>query len=45
MAQEQLGNPEEEKHPLLEAVTRGLVKTQLPEKTKCVLQYIPECVK
>jgi hypothetical protein len=32
----QFGNPEEREYPLLEAVTRGLVKTQLTEKTNCV---------
>jgi hypothetical protein len=29
----QFGNPEERKRPSLEAVTRGLLKTQLNEKT------------
>jgi hypothetical protein len=35
--QKQLGNPEESVCTQLEAVTRGLVKTKLTEKTKCVL--------
>jgi hypothetical protein len=30
-AREQFGNPEEGEHPPLEAVTKGLVKTQLTE--------------
>jgi hypothetical protein len=30
-------NPEERERLLLEAVTRGLVKTHLTEKTNCVL--------
>jgi hypothetical protein len=36
-AQEQFGNPEEWDRLPLEAITRELVKTQLTEKTKCVL--------
>jgi hypothetical protein len=31
------GNPEEGKRPPLEAVTRGLVKRQQTENTKCML--------
>jgi hypothetical protein len=33
----QFGNPEDMKCPLLEAVTREAVKTQLTENIKCVL--------
>jgi hypothetical protein len=36
-AQGLLRNPQDEECPLLEAVTRGLVKGQLNEQTKCVL--------
>jgi hypothetical protein len=32
----QFGNPEEGERPPLEAVTRGLVKTRLTKKIKCV---------
>jgi hypothetical protein len=35
-SREQLGNPEEGEGPPLQAVTRGLVKTQMTEKTNCM---------
>jgi hypothetical protein len=37
VARGHFGNTEERERPPLETVTRGLVKTQLNEKTKCVL--------
>jgi hypothetical protein len=35
-ARKYFGNPEKRERPPLEAVTRGQMKTQQPEKTKCV---------
>jgi hypothetical protein len=34
---EQFGNPEGGDYSLLEAVTRGMVKTELSEESKCML--------
>jgi hypothetical protein len=37
VARGQFGNPDEGEHPLFETCTRGLVKRQQTEKTRCVL--------
>jgi hypothetical protein len=34
----QFGKPEKKERPTLEAVTSGLVKTKLTDKTKCARQ-------
>jgi hypothetical protein len=40
VAQRKFGNPEEEEWPPLEALTRGLLKTQLTEKLTYMMSRI-----